>query len=418
MSWRDELQPGSYNGVAVAFQGDDASFGRRVKLHEYPLRDIPFAEDLGRKARQFAIECFMVGADFMQRRDALIAELERAGPGTLVHPYYGTLRVTLVEAGRIRHSSREGGMCTISLTFVESGERTFPAVSADTVQQLDSVADAAIHAVNIDFDDIVITHYHPEFVRASLIDNISIGLETLRSVKDRIGAVNGTINDYLSPVAQLDGVIDGIANNLVTLINTPLTLATEISAVIGSIFSGAQRVADALSNYKAVRDTVAAYNPVPQTTPSRVQQAQNQDAAARLFRAASLIEATRAITNLSQRTAITSNQQSPFDSRNDAEAVRDDLLVEMDNEQLTGSDDVYLAFADLQHKWIAHINAHGQTLQRVAYVALNSGLPSLVFAQQLYGNIDLEFDIVSRNRARRPALLDTTLPLEYLNPNS
>ena len=61
MSWRDRLLPASFRGARFFVATDTRQGGRRLAVHEYPLRDIPYAEDLGRKARTYAIEAVLVG---------------------------------------------------------------------------------------------------------------------------------------------------------------------------------------------------------------------------------------------------------------------------------------------------------------------------------------------------------------------
>lgn len=93
-SWKDNLRPASFRGVP--FQVDDeGTFGRRVQVHEYPNRDKPYTEDLGRAARRFTINAYLVGDDFFEVRDRLIVAIDTPGPGTLVHPYYGEIAVCI-----------------------------------------------------------------------------------------------------------------------------------------------------------------------------------------------------------------------------------------------------------------------------------------------------------------------------------
>jgi prophage DNA circulation protein len=106
VSWRDDLQPASLNGVRFGVLGDEARFGRKTVLHEYPMRDKPYAEDLGRAARRISITGFLIedslvygGGSVTAQRDALVAAAETAGPATLVHPTLGRLTVNLPEDG-------------------------------------------------------------------------------------------------------------------------------------------------------------------------------------------------------------------------------------------------------------------------------------------------------------------------------
>src|SRR6185437_9361631 len=124
MSWRDNLRPGSFRGVAFLIDtGVSTQIGRRGQLHEYPLRDLPWAEDLGRRARRFAVNCLVIGSDYMTARDQLIAALEARGPGTLVHPYYGTMRVSVVDAVEVREDTKDGGVARFRIPFAEAGDK-------------------------------------------------------------------------------------------------------------------------------------------------------------------------------------------------------------------------------------------------------------------------------------------------------
>ncbi|QEL49867.1 DNA circularization N-terminal domain-containing protein [Enterobacter sp. LU1] len=88
-SWLFKLQPASFRGVPFKVSGDEGTFGRRATTHEYPLRDVPFTQDMGRKARRYSVSAYLVGNDYMSQRDRLLTALEQGGSATLIHPYYG-----------------------------------------------------------------------------------------------------------------------------------------------------------------------------------------------------------------------------------------------------------------------------------------------------------------------------------------
>lgn len=56
--WRDRLRDASFRGVPFSVEDDEGSFGRRVQVHEYPNRDKPFTEDLGRATRRMTINAY------------------------------------------------------------------------------------------------------------------------------------------------------------------------------------------------------------------------------------------------------------------------------------------------------------------------------------------------------------------------
>ncbi|MEN4843378.1 DNA circularization N-terminal domain-containing protein, partial [Pantoea agglomerans] len=79
MSWNDNLQDASLRGIAFKVDSDEATFGRRVQVHEYPNRDKPWAEDLGRATRRFSVQAYLIGDDFFEQRNRLIEAIEKPG---------------------------------------------------------------------------------------------------------------------------------------------------------------------------------------------------------------------------------------------------------------------------------------------------------------------------------------------------
>ena len=73
MSWRDRYLTASFRGVEFKVQKHDATFGRRQVVYEYPQRDTPSTEDLGRRARELSLDAYVIGEDYHLQRDRLIA---------------------------------------------------------------------------------------------------------------------------------------------------------------------------------------------------------------------------------------------------------------------------------------------------------------------------------------------------------
>ncbi|HFJ2043202.1 TPA: DNA circularization N-terminal domain-containing protein, partial [Salmonella enterica] len=59
--WRERLRDASFRGVPFSVEDDESAFGRRVQVHEYPNRDKPWTEDLGRATRRLTINAYLVG---------------------------------------------------------------------------------------------------------------------------------------------------------------------------------------------------------------------------------------------------------------------------------------------------------------------------------------------------------------------
>ena len=86
------LRPASFRGVPFVVDVAAGEGGRRIVTHEFPLRDQPYTEDLGRAAQRHRIRAFVIGDDYQDKRDALLAACQdKNTAGTLVHPFLGDL---------------------------------------------------------------------------------------------------------------------------------------------------------------------------------------------------------------------------------------------------------------------------------------------------------------------------------------
>ena len=150
MAWRDRLLPASFRGAEfhVASHGSEAA-GRRVAVHEYPGRDTPYVEDLGRRASEYTLQAYVLGPDYDRARDALVAACAEPEAGRLVHPAWGE-RWVVCTGCTVSERTDEGGMARVTLTLVEAGAARYPAATPDTARELDAAADGAMTALAAD----------------------------------------------------------------------------------------------------------------------------------------------------------------------------------------------------------------------------------------------------------------------------
>lgn len=394
MSWQDRLQPGRFRDADFLFEGADGELGRRVALHEYPLRDKPYAEDLGRKARRLTLQVYVLGPDYMAGRDRLIAAIEAPGPGTLVHPRLGSLQVTVLECQGPRESSREGGMARFEITFVEAGEAVFPGASADTPGVVRDRAAAARAAAEQVFGAIFETDGRPEWVSGAAQGIVGEWLGDLRVLS--AGGMPGPLGEYLTR-------IDRLAPTLPALVRAPAALGTvmgSLTAGLGGLFA---LPSQALARLRGLFRFGAGRPAVPQTTATRRQLARNQTALHGLARQAAVIEAARASSGMT------------FASFQEAAAVREELAGELDEQMLTAPDALYPALQDLRVAVIRDITARGADLARVVRYTSPAVVPSVVLAHRLYGDATRESGIIQRNRIiRHPGFVPGGRALEVL----
>ncbi len=385
MSWRDRLQKGRFRNAAFLIESHDAGGGRRLALHEYPLRDEPYAEDIGRKAREFSVECYVLGADYMDARDNLITAFEQKGPGALVHPYLG-LRQVAVREYRLRESTKDGGIATFSVTFVEAGAAAEPDTKADTAKGVLAAVDNAIKKITESFAKTFSVLTRAAHVAQSAVQSVE---QTLARVTRLVGSVTGSI---------------------ATLIRTPANLAAVIVGAVGKLKVLIHQPADALRLYGGLFKSGASSPTVPQTTEARRQQAVNQQAIQQLVQRAAVIEACR-------ETAL-----GTFTTGDSALAAMATLTEAID-EQLAAvgvvdgrpvDDDVYAALVDLRAAVARDLTVRAAKLPRTVRYTPPATLPALVIAHHVHDDAARDAEIVARNAIRHPGFVPGGRPLEVL----
>ena len=148
--WKLELQPASFNGVEFKVDVSSRGGGRRIANHEYPKRDIPYAEDMGRKSRRFTITGYVIGPFYKDQRDALIDQLEIEGPGTLILPTGMTRaseQLVTIENYSVTERRERGGIATFEMSFLEFGVNTSTLTFNDTPSQVNGAVDNSLDAM-------------------------------------------------------------------------------------------------------------------------------------------------------------------------------------------------------------------------------------------------------------------------------
>lgn len=387
MTWRDRYSArGRFRNAEFVLQDDSLELGRRTQVHEYPERDRPYVEDLGRKADQFSLDLYVVGPNYDRARDALIAALREPGPGTLVHPRHGTMRVAVVSA-RKNESNRRGGMARFSVTFVEAGDDAFPSSVADTARQVEAAADDALQEAEAAFVETYSVEGQPQF----FVDAISAEVD--RTFAD----INAAVGDVTGPIASA--------------IREPANMASAIVDGVMTIGRTIEEPFDALRIYERVGFDAGADSPsVPTTTANRQQQANNTEALHRLVTRASVVEAAR------------QTSRADYASREDALSARDRVLGSLDEQMEATSivsgepidDQLYLRLAALRAQVAEDIRIRGVGLPRIGHIRPQATLPALVLAYRVYGDASRDSEIVARNHIRHPGFVPGGERLEVL----
>lgn len=391
--WRDRMGPASFRGVPFYVETAELAGGRRRARHEYPLRDVAYSEDMGRKGREFPVEGHVVGEDYLAARDSLLAALEQAGPGELVHPYYGA-RTVCVEAFRVRETSAEGGMATFSITFEETeAAPQFPASVHAASERVASSADAVLAAMAVRAEAAGSTSL-PASAIVSLSAVVTSGTAAMEAALAPVIAVADELAAFKALLAELD-------LDVAVLVRTPGDALARFLEVFDSFPTLAGRSAiDALLDAYAFVPTVAR---PPATTTTREEEQVYYDLLLWLIRLALLMHCAKLAA------------AATFVSYDDAVRVRDEIADALDAESESADDDTYALIDQLRADLVRAVPGEDSDLPRIVRYTPDCTLPSLVLAHRLYGNLDREADLVTRNAIVRPGFIRGGSELEVLS---
>jgi len=418
MAWRDNYRAATFRGVGFFVATADSSHGRRQAVHETAQRDIPYTEDLGRKSREFGITGYLLGKEYDVAREELIKACEQAGPGVLVHPYRGELTV-VCRGLTVSESSDEGGKCTISMTFLEAGEASYPSAKVDSVNAISEKGNEVTDAAKESFVSDFLTTGYPSFVADAATAQI-------KDLSDFLSSPEFIVSSDIQAVSDFYDKVKSIGSDAFDLIQSPFDFAESVVDAIGSVrsaFGGSafKMLTSLYDQYFSSGDDGAGSVVVANTTPSRKQVAKNSRAISALVRQAAISQAASAAV-VTQTTEPVSNggtktvsSPTKYDSYESAIAVRTELADRLDVEsESTGDDLVYVALTDLRTAVVQAVPDPDQDLPRLAKFSPRQTLPSLVVAYQLYGDAGRADDIVARNDPRRPGFLTGGQSLEVL----
>jgi len=117
--WTSTLRRASYRGAVFHVERDGLDTGRRLKVWEFPHGEVPYIEDMGRKANSISVTAYVVGDTVEGQEEALRKACERGGAATLSLPQ---LRMQAhCEDCRREYSKDKMGYIAFSLKFWREG---------------------------------------------------------------------------------------------------------------------------------------------------------------------------------------------------------------------------------------------------------------------------------------------------------
>ena len=392
-SFFNNLREASFRGARFEVDDVEASGGRRVVLHEYPLRDTPYSEDLGRRAREFSVRGYIIQGrtyDYTSARADVLKALEAYGPGELVHPWHGEVNV-VVDDYRLRESMERGGLLELDIRFREAGQLANPTASADTAKGVASAASSARQALKNSF------------------------LSAFAPALDEIDKAVTALNDAASLAMEYLGLPQSlIAEGLAYVQSLIATPAAFFDALVG-LFGGL------LGNENGTESGEKALAaPVPDASFSIASGEGTAPLESILGGSASITtEAERVIRDTVAQVVVieaaASTAHAEYATADDALADRDAVVEGLDTIEPAADDAVFLGLAELRRAVVTDLTTRGAELPRVRAVTLPGTVPALVAAYRIHADAGRAAEIVSRNRIRHPGRVPGGTPLEVLS---
>lgn len=386
-----KLREASFKGVAFNVEQADGEVGRRTVLHEFPFRDIPQGEDLGRAARRFNVTALFVGPDAVERAKQLLDVLESPDAGMLVHPWHGSHLVQLSGNARVRWPRFAGGRVSIELPLVEAGETPADAIRPDTDTQLASACDAAQAATDAELAKDFLTE----------IDGY------LDEAIATVDAACAAVESFLAPLERAEAQLDRLIAGVNHIINAPLQVAAKLASRISNVLGKLANPFSGLSSWKkllrgqnpwalpksgvasssrpawASSTAIASGTALPAMPPSL----------AHWVRRTLVIEAVRTIPTAS------------FTSKAEIAAARQTVLAQLATEANAAPDDLFPAIQELRAAAAVSLQARLPTALEVTTLETQATLPALVLAYKANGTLGAADDLVARNGVKHPGFV-------------
>lgn len=392
----------TFRGVPFFVDTSELDSGRKTVTFEYPNRDEAFVEDLGRKGRVIQIDGYVLGDDWQQQRDALIAALEEPGPGTIVHPYFGT-KLVAIPRFTVKETREDVRIATFSIIVAETPAVAFsPSADASPLAQSDAAADDAHEASQNRF----LKSYRVAFPVSGAPGIPGVGATkslpnfTFSRITGLVTNASNALHTAMRPLARtveeasaFKRTIDKIILDAASLVRDPISLATRFGDLFHQLitFPRVPRL-----GVQALLDAYSFTSPTPSgTTPSRLYELSNYDEADGFIRRGIVIEAARQVVIASPY----------FETYDDAVIARDSVIDAIDDAAESSPDDVHDALVKLRKVVILSVPSQRDTLPRLVSFTPPATVPALVLAHRLYGSIELADDIVARNHVRHPGFV-------------
>lgn len=384
--WLKSLFKASFRGAHFWVEADAESGGRRVVVHQFPMRDDPYNEDLGEDKREFSVTAY-VASDAADREAAsLTAACAMRGASTLVLPTHGPILVRCLTFSRDRQKDQHGKIA-FSLKFVREGAVSALVTVSSLANMIFVNADVLAASAAAAMVRELQLNKQPDFV-------VDSAVQAARDVSATLDAVRTT-----SPV---DPAVSAAQRNEIQSIYDDTETAIADPALAARIIAAARALGDAMPPASAV----AAFPPVIAETAVATATAYlsagakaaaaNTAAAYRLGRIAALTAYCEAIARIELK-----DRPAGISLRG---AVAEYFEREIYDVPASEAE-LYVALSEMRAAVISYLSQVILNLAPVITVSAAFRMPSLFWAWRLYSDPLRGGEVAARNRVPHPSFI-------------
>jgi len=405
-TWRDQMLPASFRGISFLIPQASVPVGMKVQLHEFPQRDEPYAEQMGKQAQVHRLVCWIIGDDCFERRDKFMEAVQTPGAGELVHPWLGRMQVKAGEA-ELTHDFKQGGMAAFAVTFYPDIPLKFPTAKVNTQQQVVKASDSLL--------DSALARYKSAMAK---VDQARLGLARLRN------SLSGVYTVIQQQFSTIIGAFTNLTGFVQSLMNAPDSLSSLFSSYFSEFSVDDYLSDDSGSSYRnsvatATQQTeaVASINTVSDS--GGVDAAAASQATANLVQDALLVQVALIISEMpvasqpvSTATVASVEQQAVQPIVRPEVPVADDVIELRDNlneaifqASLKADPEHYMVLNTLRQTIVKHLTAVAESGVRLVEITPPETLSALVLAYRRFGDATRESEVVQRNRLRHPGFV-------------
>jgi prophage DNA circulation protein len=407
--WKKLLRAASFRGVPFLTENYGADHGRRWADHQYPGRDLPYAEDMGRSQRVWHFNGYLIGDDYPILRTALSKVCEMAGPGPLIHPTIGIVQAV---CRKFSHNEQrdKGRYVALQFEFAEAGKLHEPSGFFDTANMVASAAlDLGTKAAG-SLTNVFSTAAGGAFLTsaaAGQVLTLAGQLQVARLPAPGVdqGPLNEALHDLASGAESLVTDVQALADKTSAAF-AAFTDAGEALPVVSSMlmFAAPQIVQTAVRFAGQLAPPTAMAAPSTNSTrlPLIDQRRVNGVSYDAYTRCLALREVGYAVPGV------------PLDNYDQAMELLDKIAQSfIAIEALAaaaGDDETYQALASLRAEITHLIRARATNLTPLIRYRVPSPTPAnaLAFAWRLYRDTSRDLEVVDRTRCRNPGFMPFT----------